>query len=296
MTKTMKAAWGSLLVSLVVVTLKFFAWWITGSVALYSDALECIINVVAACIALVALSVSARPPDADHPYGHQKAEYFSAVIEGVMVAGTAVVILHEVYNAWTSPHALQAPFRGILFSGLATVVNGGWSWFLIRAGRRWKSPAILASGKHVLTDVWTSGGVITGFALVPLTGWRHLDPAIAALVAANILWTGYGMVRDSVGSLMDKAVDPEVLDRIRMVISATAEGSLEAHGVRTRQSGDVTFVEFHLVVPGRMTVGEAHTICDRIETALEAEIGKASIGIHVEPEGKARQRGVVVLT
>ena len=295
MSRTMKAAWGSLAVSLVVVTLKFFAWWLTNSVALYSDALECIINVIAACTALVALRVASRPADADHPYGHQKAEYFSAVIEGVMVLGTAVAILHEVYNAWATPHVLQAPLQGILLSATATALNAGWSWFLIGAGRRWKSPAILASGKHVLTDVWTSGGVIAGFALVPLTGWLHLDPAIAALVALNIIWTGISMVRDSVGALMDKAVEAEVLARIRETISATAEGALEVHDVRTRQTGETTFIEFHLVVPGSMTVDAAHAICDRIETALRAEIGEAMIGIHVEPESKVRHRGVLVL-
>ena len=291
----MKAAWGSLAVAVLALGLKLGAWWVTGSVALYSDALETIINVVAACAALVALSISARPADADHPYGHQKAEYFSAVLEGMMVLGAAAAILHEAYGAWANPKPLEVPFLGMAINGVATLLNGAWAAFLIRSGWAWRSPAILASGKHVLTDVWTSAGVLAGFALVPLTGWLWLDPVLAALVALNIVWTGVAMVRDSVGALMDRAVDPEVLDRIRQIISANAEGALEAHALRTRTSGHVTFIEFHLVVPARMAVADAHEICDRLERALREEVGEAVITIHVEPEGKARHSGVLVL-
>ncbi|MFL5288707.1 MAG: cation diffusion facilitator family transporter [Rhodopila sp.] len=295
MSRTIKAAWGSLAVAVVALALKLGAWWVTGSVALYSDALETIINVIAACGALIALRVSGRPADANHPYGHQKAEYFSAVLEGMMVLGAAGAILHEVYGAWSHPKPLDAPFLGMAINGVATVLNGVWAAFLIRSGRAWRSPAILASGKHVLTDVWTSGGVLLGFALVPVTGWLWLDPALAGLVALNIIWTGFGMVRESVEALMDRAVDPEVLDSIRNVISANATGALEAHDVRTRTAGHVTFIEFHLVVPADMTVGQSHEICDRLEAALRAEIGDALISIHVEPEDKAKQHGLRVL-
>jgi cation diffusion facilitator family transporter len=295
MNRTIKTAWGSLAISAVVLGLKLMAWWVTASVALYSDALETIINVIAACTALVALQISSRPADADHPYGHQKAEYFSAVLEGMMVIGAAAAILHEVYNVWSHPTPIAAPLLGIAINGVATVINGGWAAFLIRSGRAWRSPAILASGQHVLTDVWTSLGVAAGFALVPFTGWIWLDPAIAALVAVNIIWVGYAMVRDSVGSLMDKAVAPEVLDGIRRVIASRAEGALEAHDLRTRTSGQVTFIEFHLVLPARMDVEQAHGICDRLERALREEIGDAVITIHVEPEAKAKHQGIVVL-
>ena len=296
MNRVMRIGWGSLAVSGVVVALKAAAWWVTGSVALYSDALETVINVFAAGTALVALSISIRPPDAEHPYGHQKAEYFSAVVEGALVLGTAVAIVHEVWVTWQNPQPLTAPLLGIAINGLATVINAVWSWLLIRLGRRWKSPAILASGKHLLTDVWTSLGVLVGFALVPLTGIRELDPILAVLVAVNIVWTGFAMVRDSVGALMDRAVEPEVLSRIKTVVSANADGALEAHDLRTRQAGRVTFIEFHLVVPERMAVGDAHAICDALEAALRAEIGEAIITIHVEPDGKAKHRGVLVLS
>ena len=147
----------------------------------------------------------------------------------------------------------------------------------------------------MLTDVWTSAGVLVGFALVPVTGWLWLDPALAAIVALNIIWAGFGMVRESVGALMDKAVDPEVLRGIRRVISSKAEGALEAHDLRTRTSGHVTFIEFHLVVPARMAVADAHDICDRLEEALHEAVGGAVVTVHVEPEGKAKHRGVLVL-
>lgn len=291
----MRAAWGSLAVSFVALGLKLAAWWVTGSVALYSDALETIINVVAAVAALVALRISARPPDAGHPYGHQKAEYFSAVLEGMMVLAAAAAILREAYGTWANPSLPGAPLLGMAINGAATLLNAAWAAFLIRSGRAWRSPAILASGRHVLTDVWTSAGVLVGFALVPLTGWLWLDPAMAALVALNIIWTGIAMVRDSVGALMDRAVEPEVLGAIRRVIGGEAEGALEAHDLRTRASGRVTFVEFHLVVPENMTVGTAHGICDRLEAALRKEIGEAVITIHLEPEAQAERRGVPVL-
>jgi len=190
MSRTIKAAWGSLGVAVMALGLKLGAWWMTGSVALYSDALETIINVVAACAALIALRVSGRPADANHPYGHQKAEYFSAVFEGILVFAAAGAILHEVYGAWAHPKPPDAPFLGMAINGVATVLNGALAAFLMRSGRAWRSPAILASGKHILTDVWTSVGVLVGFALVPFTGWLWLDPALAGLVALNIVLGG----------------------------------------------------------------------------------------------------------
>lgn len=295
MNRALKAAWGSLAVACIALALKLAAWWVTGSVALYSDALETVINVVAACAAIVALRVSAKPADADHPYGHQKAEYFSAVLEGMMVLGAAAAILHEVYNAWADPAPPDAPFLGMAINAAATLLNGAWAAYLIRSGRAWRSPAILASGRHVLTDVWTSAGVLAGFALVPVTGWLWLDPALAGLVALNIVWTGIGMVREPVDALMDRAVAPETLANIRRVISANADGAVEAHDLRTRTSGHVTFIEFHLVVAETMSVGDAHVICDRLEAALRETVGAALISIHVEPEGKAKHTGVIVL-
>ncbi|WP_158744732.1 cation diffusion facilitator family transporter [Acidisphaera sp. L21] len=293
--RTLQLAWGSLGVSFVVLAMKAGAYWLTGSVALYSDALETVINVVAAIGALIALWFSEQPADANHPYGHHKAEYLSAVVEGALVLATAFAIAHEAWRGWQTPHPPETPFLGIALNGAAGLINLVWALVLIRNGRRWKSPALIAGGKHIMTDVWTTGAVLIGFALVPLTGWLRLDPAVAALVAVNILWAGYAMLRESVGGLMDEVSDPAAVSRLRQIISENAEGAIEAHDVRTRTAGSVTFVEFHLVVPGRMAVEDSHAICDQIESALRHELGDAVINIHVEPELKAKHTGVPVL-
>jgi len=295
MDRASKAALASVFVGALVLGLKFLAWWVTGSVALYSDALESIINVVAAGAAFIALRVSAQPADANHPYGHTKAEYFSAVFEGLLVVLAALSILREAYAGLLDPQPLDAPALGLAINAVASAINAVWGWTLLRWGRRYRAPALVADGKHVLTDVYTSGGVLVGVALVALTGWLILDPILAAIVALNILWSGYAMIRDSVGGLMDEAVPDETLARIREAIAANGGGALEAHDVRTRHAGRLTFIDFHLVVPGAMTVSEAHDICDRIEATLKRDIGADTIiGIHVEPEEKAKHAGVAI--
>jgi cation diffusion facilitator family transporter len=290
-----KTGLGSIVVGVLVLALKYAAYLLTGSVALYSDALESIINVAAAGAAFLALRISARPADADHPYGHHKAEYFSAVLEGVLIVLAALAILRAAYLGYLNPRPLDAPATGLAVNAVASVLNGLWSWFLIRNGRRWRSPALIADGKHLLTDVVTSGGVLVGVGLVAATGWLILDPALAAMVGANILWSGWGLVRSSVGGLMDEAVPTDLLARIKAVIAEHGEGALEAHDVRTRHAGRSTFIDFHLVVPGGMRVSEAHAICDRIEAVLREEVAGAVVVIHVEPDEKAKHRGVVVL-
>ena len=280
---------------LVVLGLKFGAWWLTGSLALYSDALESIVNVVAAATAFVALRVAAQPADQNHPYGHHKAEYFSAVIEGALIIVAAVMILKDAAAAALAPRPLDTPLTGIAVNGLATVINAVWAALLLRRGRAWRSPALVADGRHVMADVVTSLGVLAGLGLVAVTGWLLLDPIIAALVAVNILWSGWGMVRDSVNGLMDQAASPEMLMQIRSLISEHGAGALEAHDVRTRHAGQATFIDFHLVVPGEMTVAESHGICDRLETAIEGALPGAVVTIHVEPGEHAKQRGVPVV-
>lgn len=296
MDRAQRAALASVGVGLVVFALKLAAFWLTGSVALYSDALESTINVVAAGAAFVALRVSAQPADANHPYGHHKAEYFSAVFEGVLVVLAALSILHSAYLGVLTPKPLDAPALGLGINAGASVINAVWGWALMLWARAWRSPALVADGRHVLTDVYTSCGVLVGVALVAVTGWLVLDPLLVGLVAVNILWSGYRMVREATGGLMDEAPSSEVVARIKGLIGEHAEGALEAHDVRTRHAGRVTFVDFHLVVPGDMRVAEAHDICDRIEAALKADIkGDAAITIHVEPEVKAKHSGVLVL-
>jgi cation diffusion facilitator family transporter len=291
----LKLGWGSVAVSLIVLLLKYAAYATTGSVALYSDAIECIINVVAAFGGLLALSVSARPADANHPYGHYKAEYLSAVAEGALVLLTAFAIAHQAWLGWHHPHAPAAPLRGIALNAGGGVLNCVWAVLLIRVGRRRRSPALAAGGRHVMSDVWSSCVLLAGFALIPLTGWLRLDSVLAALVAVNILRVGFQLTRNSIGGLMDEVTNPEVVEGIRRVISENADGAIEAHDVRTRCVGAMTFIEFHLVVPGHMAVQAAHDICDRIEQALRLQLGDALINIHVEPEQKAKHKGVVVL-
>jgi cation diffusion facilitator family transporter len=293
--RAVATAFGSVAVAAAVLVLKLVAWGLTGSVALLADALESVVNVAAAVAALAAVRYADMPPDANHPYGHAKAEYFSAVLEGVLIALAAVLILHEAWESWQAPRAPEQPVLGLAVSAAATAANGAWAVVLMRRGRALRSPALLADARHLFTDVVTSTGVLVGVALVAATGLLWFDSLLAALTAANILWSGGRLVRTSVGGLMDEAVQPELLGRIRGALSASAEGAIEAHDLRTRHAGRLTFVEFHLVVPGAMRVDEAHAICDRIETALKAEVDGAVITIHVEPEGKAKHRGVLVL-
>ena len=295
MDKIQKLAIGSIFVGTVVLALKYAAYHLTGSIALYSDALESIINVVTALAAFMAVRMSAAPPDANHPYGHHKVEYFSAVLEGVLIIVAALMILREAYYGFLSPRVLDAPGAGLALNGAAAVINAFWSWILIREGRRLRSPALAADGRHLLTDVVTSFGVLAGLLLVPVTGLHQLDPALAALVALNILWSGWGLMKESIGGLMDEAVPEKVLVQIREIIAGNADGAIEAHDLRTRHAGRMTFIDFHLVVPGSMSVTDAHEICDRLERALKAKVEDAMITIHVEPDEKAKHAGIVVL-
>ncbi len=295
MTGTEKIAGGSILVGLAVLALKTLAWWLTGSVALMSDAMESIVNVATAIAALVAIRIGARPADQGHPYGHHKAEFFSAVLEGVMIIVAALLILREAWKGLLTPPTLDAPFEGLAINLLAGGINAFWCMVLLREGKKRRSPALVADGHHLLSDVISSGGVVLGVALAAATGWPILDPALAAMVALNILWSGWKVMTHSLSGLMDEAVAPETLDQIRETISATAQGAIEAHDLRTRYAGSATFVEFHLVVDGQTTVAEAHAICDRIEQALKKKLPESLITIHVEPESKAKHSGVLVL-
>ncbi len=293
--RLLRIAAGSVGLACLVLGLKVAAWWLTGSVALFADAMESIVNVAAAAAAFFALRLSAEPADDEHPYGHAKAEYFSAVLEGALIIVAALVILHAAYGAWRAPQVPSQPGFGLAVSAIATIANAGWAWLLFRTARRGRSPALLADARHLVSDVITSAGVLVGVGLVALTGLLWLDPLLAGATALNILWSGGRLVRESVGGLMDEAVPPEQLSRIRAVVGAEAEGAIEAHDLRTRHAGRLTFIEFHLVVPGQLSVAEAHGICDRIEAGLKAEVEGAVITIHVEPEDKAKRQGVPVL-
>ena len=295
MNVSLKIASGSIVVGIVVLGLKTLAWGMTGSIALLSDALESTVNVVTACAALIAIRIAQRPADQDHPYGHHKAEFFSAVLEGVMIIIAALLILREAFHGILAPRTLDAPMEGLLINVAASVINGGWCWVLLRQGRRLKSPALVADGKHLLSDVVTSVGVVAGVALAIATGYAILDPILAAVVAVNILWSGWNVMLASLSGLMDEAVSADTLKTIRDTISGEADGAIEVHDLRTRHAGSMTFIDFHLVVTGQTSVAQAHAICDRIELALKRYLQDAQITIHIEPEGKAKHSGVLVL-
>lgn len=290
-----RLAAGSIALGLVVLALKLVAWWVTGSAALFSDAAESVVNVAASATAFIALRLAARPADADHPYGHDKAEFFAAVFEGVLIVVAALVILQHAWHSVQAPAPIDAPLLGIALNGVAGVLNLAWGLVLVRAGRRLRSPALAADGKHLLSDVVTSVGVLAGFGLAVATGIWWIDPLLAAATALYILVSGTLVIRSSVGGLMDEAPAAEIVARIRALVATHAAGAIEAHDLRTRHAGRLTFLEFHLVVPALMTVADAHAICDRIEAALKAEMEGLVITIHVEPEGKAKHRGVLVL-
>jgi len=294
-TQAQRIAAGSILVGLIVLALKTAAWQFTGSAALFSDAAESVVNVAAAAVALAALRFAARPPDSNHPYGHDKAEFFSAVIEGVLIVVASAVILDEAWQTFRHPEPLAAPLPGLATNAVSTGINAGWALLLKRRGRALRSAALRADGTHLMADVVTSMGVLAGVAIVYATGLRLLDPALAAAIAVYVLVAGLRVIASSVGGLMDAAPPTEVVARIRQLVAESAEGAIEAHDLRMRAAGRLTFLEFHLVVPGAITVASAHDICDRIEAALRAEMADLVITIHVEPEGKAKHHGVLVL-
>lgn len=281
------ALW-SIPIALSVMGLKYVAYLLTGSVALYSDALESIVNVIAALGAWWAIRLSHTPADSNHPFGHYKAEYLSAVVEGVLIVIAALLIAREAWSAIQAPKIMDEPALGLGINVVATIINGFWGWRLIKVGRARRSPALEADGKHVMSDVITSVGVLIGLIGAVLTGWAILDPLLAIIVAINILWQGWKVITSSVQGLMDVSVEPEEEMRIRDVISSNAAGAIEVHDLRTRIAGRATFVEFHLVVDANMSVGDAHIICDRIEDALRKEIENMRAIIHIEPDDEAK--------
>lgn len=295
MTRTFRIAIGSLVVGVAVLAMKLIAYYLTDSVGLYSDALESLVNVGAAIAVIVAIWVARKPADANHPYGHTKAEYFSAVAEGVLIIIAAASILRAAYAGLIDPPVIEEPTVGLIVNMSATLINGAWGAVLVFAGRRLGSPALAADGRHLFADVVTSIGVVAGVILAVSTGVAIIDPIVAALVALNVLWSGWKLVKESVGGLMDEAAPPDQVERIREIISGQAGGAIEAHDLRTRNAGALTFVDFHLVVAGELSVTEAHDICDRIENAIKDAFPDTRTTIHVEPEDKAKHAGIVVV-
>jgi cation diffusion facilitator family transporter len=278
----------SLLTGVAVLALKFLAWALTGSVALFSDALESIVNVVAAGAALIAISFAARPADESHPFGHTKAEFFSALIEGLLIFFAAFAIIREAIGKLSHPTPVEELGFGLLVSLAASGANLLLARHLISLGREVRSPAVEADGHHVMTDVVTSTGVIFGILLAAATGWWLLDPLIAIAVAVNILFVGWRLISEASGGLLDAGVSSEDRAAIREALDEAMTGAIEVHGIRSRRAGHRNFVEAHLVVPGKMTVEEAHRISDRMEVAVRQRVPGTSLTVHVEPEDEAQ--------
>lgn len=285
MTVRRLAFWGIPL-SFGVMGLKLLAWYVTGSVALLSDGLESTVNVVAAVMAWMVVGYAAKPADSDHPFGHYKAEYFSAVVEGVLIVVAALLIVNEAAPHLFAPALPEAPALGLTINAAAAVINALWAGVLIRAGRTHRSPALKADGEHIWSDVVTSVGVLIGLVLALVTGYGILDPIMALVVSVNILFQGYKVISHSVSGLMDQAVEPDEEESIKTVIASHGYGALNVHHFRSRRAGRATFIAFDMVVPASMTVGEAHEICDRLERAIQEAHPGAQCVIHVEPESE----------
>ena len=277
-------AWISIAAALATIALKTLAWWLTGSVGLLSDALESLVNLAAAMLALSMLRLAASPPDADHPYGFSKAEYFSAGIEGALIVLAAAGIVWTALPRLAAPRELDMPLQGLALTVLASGINLGVAMTLLRAGREHHSITLEADARHLLTDVWTSAGVIAGVALVFVTGWLRLDPLIAIAVAVHILWTGFGLVRRSVKGLLDPAISAEDQREVTKLFGEYSRRyGVSFHALRTRQAGARRFVSFHILVPDAWTVAQAHRLSEEIESRMRAMVPSAAIFTHIEP-------------
>ncbi len=283
-----KFAWLSIAAAVATIALKTGAWWITDSVGLLADAAESLVNLVAAVAALIALRVAGRMADNDHHFGHTKAEYFSAAIEGALIFVAAGFIIWQSIGRILDPRPIDQVGLGLAISVVASVINGAVAFVLIRAGRQHRSITLRADGQHLLTDVWTSVGVIGGVALVAVTGVDVLDPIVALLVGANILLTGWRLLSESGTGLMDAALTPEENADLAHTIAAMCTDEVSVHGLRTRVAGHVSFAEFHVLVPGAWSVRRAHDVVEDIEEAIAAQHPDLRVTVHIEPSEDPR--------
>jgi len=283
MPSIVRYAWLSVAAALVTMALKGTAAWLTGSLGLLSDALESFVNLGAALIAVVSLKVAAREPDEEHHYGYTKAEYFSAAVEGALVVLAALAIVAVAVPRLIEPRPIARFDIGIVISLVAAAVNLGTALVLLRAGKRHDSIALEADGYHLLTDVWTSIGVVVGVGATVLTGWLALDPLIAIAVAAHIAWTGAKVLRRSLLALMDRALPEPEMEHIREILEPYRVRGLDYHALRTRRAGRLRLVDMHLLVPGAMTVSEAHRVADEIEDQIRAALPGSAVLTHLEP-------------
>lgn len=276
-------AWLSIAAAVATILLKGIAWWLTGSVGLLSDALESFVNLAGALMALAMLSLAASPADDKHAYGHGKAEYFSSAFESFLILLAAVSIAYTAIDRFIHPQEIEAVGVGLLVSVAASLINLFAARELLKAGRAHNSITLEADAKHLMTDVWTSVGVIIGVGLVWLSGWLWLDPLIALVVAANIVWTGWHLLSQSASGLMDAAIPEDQITAIETALAKYREQGLDFHALRTRQAGRQAFISLHVLVPGEWTVQRGHDVVENIEEDIRAAVPFSHLITHLEP-------------
>ena len=275
-------AWLSIAAAILTIALKGVAYLLTGSVGLLSDALESFVNLVGALMALAMLTIAARPADEGHAYGHSKAEYFSSGVEGTLILMAAVSIGAAALPRLLAPKPLEQIGLGLGVSVAASLINLGVALILLRASKRYRSITLEANAHHLMTDVWTSAGVLVGVGAVALTGWQRLDPIVALLVAGNIVWSGFRIVRDSALGLMDTSLPVGEQNKLRRVLEPYLQSGIQYHALRTRQSGARQFVSLHVLVPGRWTVRRGHRLLEKIEADIRQALPSATVFTHLE--------------
>ena len=276
-------AWLSIAAALTTIVMKSVAYLMTGSVSLLSDAIESVVNLAGAVMALSMLIIAARPPDNIHTFGHSKAEYFSSIVEGILILGAAVVISFTAIDRIIHPRVLEQMSFGLIVSTGASIVNFIVARILMKAGKKYNSITLEADSQHLMTDVWTSVGVIGGLVVVAATGWSLLDSIMALLVALNIIWTGVNLVRRSVDGLMDVALSRPEQIIVETVMAKYRSKNVEFHALRTRQAASRRFLSVHMLVPGNWSVHDAHHIAEDFEGDIRTELGDAVISTHLEP-------------
>lgn len=278
-------AWLSIAAAVITIGMKTAAYLITGSIGLLSDALESLVNLAGAIMAMAMLVIAARPPDEEHAYGHSKAEYFSSGVEGALITIAAITIIISAINRLMNPQPLEQPGIGLAVSLAASGVNLLVGLILIRAGKRYNSITLEADGKHLMTDVWTSIGVVIGLVLVVITGLDWLDPVIALLVAVNIIYTGIKLLKRSAYGLLDTALPNETMNKVRAVLDKFVGDGVKYHALRSREAAARSFVSVHILVPGSWTVQRGHELLERIEAEVREVVPGVTVFTHLEPVG-----------
>ncbi len=276
-------AWLSILAAVLTIGIKTLAFSLTNSVGLLSDAMESGVNLIAALMALAMLTVAARPPDEEHAFGHSKAEYFSSGVEGALILVAAASITWTAISRLLAPRPLEALGLGLGLSVVASLINFGVAYKLLQAGKRYQSITLEADARHLMTDVWTTAGVLAALGVVTLTRWQILDPLIAIGVAINIVWSGTALIRRSILGLMDTAIPAADLVRVTEILGRQAARDLQYHDLRTRQSGSQQFISFHVLVPGKWTVQRGHDLLETIESEIRTALPLAVVSTHLEP-------------